>query len=102
MVNVKVVQREIHLRAIGRVERTTTSGNPEVVAELAALGLGVAVLPESYARTRDDLHLLRLGRPTLRARVGVAWRPDGRLSAAADAVVTLWQNQSPASSGGHA
>jgi DNA-binding transcriptional LysR family regulator len=75
------------------------ASNPEVVADLAALGLGVAVLPESYARTRDDLHLLRLSRPTLRARVGVAWRADGRLSPAATALVTLWQNRR---SGGHA
>ncbi len=78
------------------------ASNPEVVADLAARGLGVAVLPESYARTRDDLHLLRLGRPTLRACVGVAWRTDGRLSPAATALVTLWQNRRPASSGGSA
>src|SRR5262245_7836078 len=32
------------------------ASNPEVVADLAARGLGVAVLPESYARTREDLH----------------------------------------------
>jgi DNA-binding transcriptional LysR family regulator len=69
------------------------ASNPEVVAGLAALGLGVAVLPESYARTRDDLHLMRLSRPTLRARVGVAWRADGRLSPAASALVTLWQHR---------
>ena len=77
------------------------ASNPEVVADLAALGLGIAVLPESYARTRGDLHLLRLGRPTLRARVGVAWRAGGRLSPAATALVTLWQNRRSASSGGH-
>ena len=71
------------------------ASNPEVVADLAALGLGVAVLPESYARTRDDLHLVRLGRPTLRACVGVAWRADGRLSPAASALVTLWQHRRP-------
>ena len=69
------------------------ASNPEVVAGLAALGLGVAVLPESYARTRDDLHLMRLSRPTLRARVGVAWRDDDRLSPAASALVTLWQHR---------
>jgi DNA-binding transcriptional LysR family regulator len=68
------------------------ASNPEIVADLAALGLGVAVLPESYARTRDDLHLLRLSRPTLRARVGVAWRTDG-LSAAATALIAMWQSR---------
>jgi DNA-binding transcriptional LysR family regulator len=69
------------------------ASNPEIVAGLAALGLGVAVLPASYARTRDDLHLMRLSRPTLRARVGVAWRAEGRLSPAASALVTLWQQR---------
>jgi DNA-binding transcriptional LysR family regulator len=69
------------------------ASNPGVVADLAARGLGVAVLPESYARTREDLHLVRLGRPTLRACVGVAWRADGRLSPAATALITLWQQR---------
>jgi DNA-binding transcriptional LysR family regulator len=69
------------------------ASNPEVVADLAARGLGVAVLPETYARTRDDLHLVRLGRPTLRACVGVAWRANGRLSRAATALITLWQHR---------
>jgi DNA-binding transcriptional LysR family regulator len=69
------------------------ASNPEVVADLAALGLGVAVLPESYACTRDDLHLVRLSRPTLRARVGVVWRADGRLSPAASALIKLWQHR---------
>ncbi len=66
------------------------ASNPEVVGDLAARGLGVAVLPQSYARTRDDLHLLRITRPTLRGRVGVAWRSDGRLSPAATALIEMW------------
>jgi DNA-binding transcriptional LysR family regulator len=69
------------------------ASNPEVVADLTARGLGVAVLPESYARTRDDLHVIRLGRRAMRARVAVAWRADARLSAAATALVTLWQGR---------
>jgi DNA-binding transcriptional LysR family regulator len=69
------------------------ASNPEIVAGLAALGLGVAVLPASYAHTRADLHLIRLSRPPLRACVGVAWRDDGRLSPAASALVTLWQHR---------
>jgi DNA-binding transcriptional LysR family regulator len=69
------------------------ASNPEVVADLAAQGLGVAVLPESYVRTRGDLHLIRLSRRALRACVAVAWRADGRLSAAATTLVTLWQDR---------
>jgi DNA-binding transcriptional LysR family regulator len=66
------------------------ASNPEVVGDLAARSLGVAVLPHSYVRTRDDLHSIRISRPTLRVRVGVAWRTDGRLSPAATALVELW------------
>lgn len=71
------------------------ASNPEVVADLAASGLGVAVLPESYARTRDDLHLVRLSRPTFYVRVGVAWRADMRLPPAATALVSLWHRRPP-------
>ena len=55
--------------------------------------LGVAVLPQSYARTGDDLHLLHISRPTLRGRVGVAWRRDGRLSPAATALLEMWRRR---------
>jgi DNA-binding transcriptional LysR family regulator len=66
------------------------ASNPQVVGDLAARGLGVAVLPQSYARTRDDLRLIRITRPTLRGRVAVAWRADGRLSPAAAGLVEMW------------
>jgi DNA-binding transcriptional LysR family regulator len=66
------------------------ASNPQVVGDLAARGLGVAVLPQSYARTRDDLRLIRITRPTLRGRVAVAWRSDGRLSPAATALIEMW------------
>lgn len=67
------------------------ASNPVVVGDLAARSLGVAVLPQSYVRTRDDLHPIRIGRPAMRVRVGVAWRADGRLSPAATALVELWR-----------
>lgn len=70
------------------------AGNPEVVADLAVSGLGVAVLPESYARTRRDLHLVRIVRPVLRGSVGVAWRRDRRTSPAVHALVDVWQTRS--------
>ncbi len=78
--------------AAGVTSRVTLeASNPEVVADLAVNGLGVAVLPESYARTRDDLHVVRIGRPTLRGGVGVSWRASGRLSSAAAALIGLWR-----------
>lgn len=81
--------------AVARVEARVAleASNPEVVGDLAARGLGVAVLPQSYARTRDDLHKVHITRPLLRGCVGVAWRADGRLSRAATALVDLWRRR---------
>ncbi|MGB6206592.1 LysR substrate-binding domain-containing protein, partial [Mycobacterium sp.] len=76
-----------------RAKISLEASNPEVVGDLAARGLGVAVLPQSYASTRDDLHLIRISRPTLRGRVGVAWRTDGRLSPAATALIAMWSQR---------
>jgi DNA-binding transcriptional LysR family regulator len=69
------------------------ASNPEVVGDLAARSLGVAVLPHSYVRTRDDLHPIRISRPALPVRVGVVWRADGRMSPAATALVELWRRR---------
>lgn len=81
--------------AAGSVARVgLEAGNPEVVADLAAHGLGVAVLPESYARTRTDLRMVRIVRPVLRGSVGVAWRRDRRTSPAVRALVDIWQARS--------
>jgi DNA-binding transcriptional LysR family regulator len=60
------------------------AGDPGVLADLAARGLGPAILPESLARARSDLHAVAL-RPQLRGRVALAWRSDGPTSPAARA-----------------
>lgn len=78
---------------------TLEASNPEVVADLAASGLGVGVLPESYARTRGDVHVVRVERPTLRGAVGVAWRSEGRLSSAAAALIDVWRTRRAAVTG---
>lgn len=49
--------------------------SPAELAELGAHGLGVAILPESMARNRPDLHALHI-RPALRGRLVWAWRRD--------------------------
>ena len=74
---------------------TLEASNPEVVADLAAHGLGVAVLPESYVRTRKELRLIRIGPPKLRGGVGVVWRTDRQLSAAASALLHQWRRRRP-------
>ena len=65
------------------------AGDPRVVAQLAARGLGAAVVPASIAAARTDrLHALRVTRPPLRGRLALAWRADGPASPAAHAFVT--------------
>ncbi|WP_436785884.1 LysR family transcriptional regulator [Yinghuangia sp. YIM S10712] len=54
------------------------AGAPEVLAELAARGLGIALLPRSFALTRADrLCAVAIERPALRGRLVFAWRADG-------------------------
>ena len=64
------------------------AGTPQVVAQLAARGLGVAILPASIARTHAGLHPLRITRPALSGRLGLAWRRSGPRSAAATAFLS--------------
>jgi DNA-binding transcriptional LysR family regulator len=61
------------------------AGSPAVLEQLAAHRLGVAVLPSSIARHRAHLHALRIVRPELRGRLGLAWRSSGPTSPAASA-----------------
>ncbi|MEV5826068.1 LysR family transcriptional regulator [Spirillospora sp. NPDC052242] len=73
------------------------AGEPPVLAELAARGLGVAVVPESAARAfADGLHVLPIVRPRLRGRVVLAWRAEGPRSPAARAL-TARARELPAS-----
>ncbi|GAA2428138.1 LysR family transcriptional regulator [Streptomyces macrosporus] len=59
---------------------------PHVLAELAARGLGVAVLPAaSAAEHTDRLRVLEIVRPRLRGRIALAWRTDGPAAPAARA-----------------
>jgi DNA-binding transcriptional LysR family regulator len=63
------------------------AGNPEVLAALAAQGLGVAMLPGSLAAAFPGLHAVALTRPALRSRLALAWRPHAAASPAARAFV---------------
>jgi DNA-binding transcriptional LysR family regulator len=48
------------------------------LAQLAALGLGVAIQPASVAAGRPDLHRVRITQPAPRGRLALAWRAEGR------------------------
>ncbi|MEV6010022.1 LysR family transcriptional regulator [Streptomyces sp. NPDC051976] len=50
------------------------AGNPEVLASLAAEGLGVALLPATMAAAYPGLSAVSLTRPRLRSRLVLAWR----------------------------
>jgi DNA-binding transcriptional LysR family regulator len=63
------------------------AGTPQMLAQLAAAGLGVAVLPGGLARSRDDLHTLTVTKPSLRGCLGFAWRAEGPMSPAARALI---------------
>ena len=62
------------------------AGDPPVLAQLAARGLGTAVLPVS-AIARADVHPLAITRPRLRGRIVLAWREGGAGSPAGRALI---------------
>lgn len=61
------------------------AGNPEVLALLAAEGLGVALLPGSLAASYPALRAVGLTRPRLRSRLVLAWRTGAPAGQAARA-----------------
>ena len=79
---------------------TLETSNPGVLALLAARGLGVAILPASLAAEHEaELHVVTITQPALRARIELAWRPDGPASPAARALIRLAQGGQPAERG---
>ncbi|EWC64081.1 Chromosome initiation inhibitor [Actinokineospora spheciospongiae] len=65
------------------------AGDPVLLAQLAARGLGVAILPDSLARSRPDLHPLAITSPALGGRLAFAWRATGPGSPAGRALLAL-------------
>ncbi len=64
------------------------ANSPVMVAQLAARGLGTAILPTSVAAAMaDQVHPLRVRSPSLRSRIEIAWRADGHISTAAAALI---------------
>jgi DNA-binding transcriptional LysR family regulator len=59
-----------------------------MVAQLAGMGLGVAILPASMAQShRPALHVLQIGRPQLRSRLEIIWDPATATNPAARALI---------------
>jgi DNA-binding transcriptional LysR family regulator len=66
---------------------TLEAGAPGMLAQLAARGLGVAILPAGYANAAEPLHPIRITHPELRGWLAFAWRAEGPLSPAARALI---------------
>lgn len=57
---------------------TFEAGDPRLVADLAAHGLGVGLVPRSLAELRGPgLHTLTITHPTMTGRIALAWRAEG-------------------------
>ncbi|MDT7729368.1 MAG: hypothetical protein QOI21_5944 [Actinomycetota bacterium] len=59
------------------------AGDPNVLAQLAVRGLGVAILPESLVSANPELHAVTITKPRLRVRVELAWPAEGPVTPAA-------------------
>lgn len=69
---------------------------PETLADLAAHGLGAAILPGPFADARSArLRVLRIEPPALRGRLVFAWRAGGAGSPAGRALVGLARKRLP-------
>jgi DNA-binding transcriptional LysR family regulator len=65
------------------------AGDPEALAQLAARGLGVAILPGAFAAARaEQLRTIAINRPALRGRLVFAWRAGGPNSPAGRALIS--------------
>lgn len=64
------------------------AGDPGTLAELAAHGLGAAILPGEFAASRaPELVPVAIDPPALRGRLAFAWRTDGPISPAGRALI---------------
>ncbi|MEU0805078.1 LysR substrate-binding domain-containing protein [Streptomyces sp. NPDC005970] len=63
------------------------AGTPAVLAQLAARGLGIAIVPSGIVRSREDLRALTITPPALRGTLALAWRAEGPISPAARALI---------------
>ncbi len=68
------------------------ASTPPALVELAAHGLGVAVVPRSIALSRNDLHTVRMV-PELRGRLALAWRSTGPMNPATAILVQKARRQ---------
>jgi DNA-binding transcriptional LysR family regulator len=66
---------------------TLEASNLGILARLASLGLGLAIVPESVAAATAGLHAIEITDPRMRGKVALAWRTDGPTGPAAQALI---------------
>ncbi|MEV0349541.1 LysR family transcriptional regulator [Nonomuraea sp. NPDC050680] len=72
------------------------ASEPYVLGQLAAKGLGLAVLPESaVGAAKDELHVLEITEPRLRGRMALVWRATGPSGPAARAFIDHTRRRLP-------
>src|SRR6185437_8963979 len=71
------------------------AGDPRLLAQLAAQGLGAAILPASAAADPDHLHTLDVTSPRLHGRIALAWRADHPVSPATRAFLHYAEHAAP-------
>ncbi len=76
------------------------ASNPLILGQLAARGLGVAILPLSFTDAYPNLlHPLTITHPRIRAHIELAWRAEGPTSPPARALITHARDTLPDLSG---
>ncbi len=76
------------------------ANNPGTVGQLAARGLGLAIVPQSVADAFGSaLHALRIDGAALRGQLALAWRKEGPASPAARALIELAARAAGAAAG---
>lgn len=64
------------------------AGDPGLLVDFAARGLGAAVLPKAFAEARSDrVRVIAIERPAMRGRLTLAWRAGGPGSPAGRALL---------------
>ncbi|GLZ82080.1 LysR family transcriptional regulator [Actinorhabdospora filicis] len=80
----RLVDEAHEAEGLGRPRVAFEGSDPLFLARLAALGLGVALIPESAAAYEKNLVTVPLATP-VHGEVGVVWRAEGAVSPAARA-----------------
>ncbi|MFB7677881.1 LysR family transcriptional regulator [Kitasatospora purpeofusca] len=70
------------------------AGDPRILAQLVARGMGMAVLPEQFVRSQPhQLRPVEIASPHLRGGLALVWRSHGRMSPAARALLAQAQTR---------